>query len=101
MKKRMVLTLAGVLTAGLAMAGSDGKELFQKHCGVCHVDGGNIINPRKTLHQDSLQANGIKSAEEIVAKMRNPGPGMTTFDEKALPEAEAKAIADYILATFK
>jgi cytochrome c6 len=33
--------------------------------------------------------------------MRNPGQGMTTFDEKTIPDKEAKEIADYILKTFK
>jgi len=33
--------------------------------------------------------------------MRSPGPGMTKFDAKTIPDKEAKAIADYILRTFK
>jgi len=33
--------------------------------------------------------------------MRNPGPGMTKFDEKTIPEETAKAIAEYILETFR
>jgi cytochrome c6 len=33
--------------------------------------------------------------------MRNPGPGMTKFDEKTLPQKDAKAIAEYIHKTFK
>jgi cytochrome c6 len=36
-----------------------------------------------------------------VAKMRNPGPAMTMFDEKTLSDKEANAIAQYILKTFK
>ena len=39
--------------------------------------------------------------DDIVDKMRHPGPGMMTFDETALPDAQAKAIAEYVLATFK
>lgn len=27
----------------------DGKTEFAKHCASCHVDGGNIVNPEKTL----------------------------------------------------
>jgi cytochrome c6 len=33
--------------------------------------------------------------------MRNPGPGMTKFDEKIISTKEAQAIAEYILKTFK
>ena len=32
--------------------------------------------------------------------MRNPGPGMTKFDEKTIPEKDAHKIADYILKTY-
>jgi len=101
MKKLVALFAAGMLTAGLAMASTEGEVLFEKNCAVCHTGGGNIIHPEKTLHKKTLEANGIKTVDDIVAKMRKPGPGMTIFDEKALPDAEARAIAEYILATFK
>jgi mono/diheme cytochrome c family protein len=77
-----------------------GEELFKQHCMVCHPDGGNIINPQKTLHRRSREENGIKTAEDIIKNMRNPGPGMTPFDEKAIPDSDAKAIAEYLLKTF-
>jgi cytochrome c6 len=32
--------------------------------------------------------------------MRNPGPGMTAFDEKTIPDTDAKEIAEYVLKTF-
>jgi cytochrome c6 len=53
------------------------------------------------LDRKSLKANGVKSAKDIIGKIRNPGPGMTKFDEKTISNKEAKAIADYILKTFK
>ena len=79
----------------------DGKRKFEEHCVVCHLDGGNLINAMKPLHSKELKANGVKSAKDIIAKMRNPGPGMTQFDEKIISNKEAKAIAEYILKTFK
>jgi cytochrome c6 len=78
----------------------EGEQEFIKNCAVCHPEGRNIINAAKTLHKKSLLANGIQGAADIVAKMRNPGPGMTQFDEKAIPDQTAKAIAEYILKTF-
>jgi cytochrome c6 len=33
--------------------------------------------------------------------MRKPGPGMTPFDEKVIPDKTAEAIAEYIAKTFK
>ena len=81
--------------------GKSGESLFKEHCALCHPDGGNIINPKKTLHKKDLEANNIKSKDEIVHIMRKPGPGMTTFDENTVPEKSAKEIAEYILKTFK
>ncbi|QSV45793.1 c-type cytochrome [Geobacter benzoatilyticus] len=106
-------TISGTLTvfavtalAGLAFAagGKDskkGEDLFRQHCMACHADGGNIINPAKTIGKETLKASGISDWKGIVKVMRNPGPGMTKFDVKAVPDKDAKLIAEYILKTFK
>jgi cytochrome c6 len=110
MKKILVVTAA---TLSLTMLVSsafcdvkkggkiDAKAEFQEHCASCHPNGGNIVNAKKTLSKKDLTANGIKTPKDIVAKMRNPGPGMTKFTPQAVSDAEAKAIAQYILKTFK
>ncbi len=77
-----------------------GEPLFKQHCSPCHADGGNSVNLQKTLHKKDLEANGVKTASDIIGKMRNPGPGMRQFDEKTIPDKEAKEIAEYILTTF-
>ena len=90
-------------TAGIAMEKSkpkSGEELFKTHCAVCHPDGGNIVNPQKTLHKKDREQNNVKGAEDIMKKMRTPGPGMTTFDKVTIPDEDAKEIAEYILKTF-
>ena len=79
---------------------TSGKELFDKHCAVCHPDGGNTVNPRKTLQKKVREANGVRTAQDIIGKMRNPGPGMPKFDANTIPDKDAKKIADYILKTF-
>jgi cytochrome c6 len=108
MKKVLLLALLGLLSLSITLAcaaektkGKTGEALFKEHCAVCHPDGGNIINPQMTLHKKSLAENGITKPEGIINKMRNPGPGMTEFDEKTIPDEEAKKIAEYILETFK
>ncbi len=79
----------------------DGMNELEKHCAVCHPNGGNTVNAMKPLNRTSLKANGIKSVKDIVYKMRHPGPGMTGFDNKTIPDNEAKAIAKYIMNSFK
>ena len=109
MKKALVVSiLAGSLISfGVACyAEKDakkgvGEELFKKNCSVCHPAGGNIVNPKFTLHKKDLEAHNIKKPADIVNKMRNPGPGMPTFDKKTIPDNDAKEIAEYILKTFK
>ncbi len=78
-----------------------GEALFKKHCEVCHTGGGNIVNPKKTLHKKDMEKNNIRTADDIIRNMRKPGPGMTPFDEKTIPPKDAKEIAEYILKKFK
>jgi len=107
-KVLMVLFVAVALflygTLGFAketVKGKSGEGLFQQHCSACHPDGGNIVNPQKTLHKKDLDANKIKKPGDIIKKMRHPGPGMTQVDKKAIPDKDAKKIAEYVLKTFK
>lgn len=80
---------------------SKGEKLFQQHCAVCHPNGGNIIKPALTLHKKDREAHGVKTAKDIVGKMRNPGPGMNRFDAKTISDKDAMEIAQYILKTYK
>ena len=107
MKKVCILLLAAlficVSLSGFAK-GNDAKDkgeaLFKANCSPCHPDGGNIINPAFTLKKKDREAHGVKTAKDIIGKMRNPGPGMTTFDAATISDKDAKAIAEYILKTF-
>ena len=110
MKKVLVATAAVLCMSVIAVPAFaeakkgekiDAKAKFDQHCVACHPKGGNIIKPSKGLGKKDLAANGIKTEKDIVAKMRNPGPGMTKFDAKAVSDKEATAIAKYIMATFK
>jgi cytochrome c6 len=110
MKRGFITAMFAVAAAGsvsvIFAGGVDatqpaGEALFKQHCAVCHVDGGNLIAPQKTLHKKDREKNNIKTAEAIIKTMRKPGPGMTQFNEKTIPEKDAKAIAEYILTTFK
>lgn len=78
-----------------------GEAEFKQHCIACHANGGNSINPAKTLLKADREKNGMHTAKDLIEVMRKPGPGMTAFDEKTLPERDAEKIADYILNAFK
>lgn len=78
-----------------------GENEFKEHCASCHADGSNIIQADKTLFRKDREKHGVKSVADIVSLMRKPGEGMTTFDKKTVSDKKAKAIADYIIKTFK
>jgi cytochrome c6 len=98
MKNGIILATLVLATAMMASAASatpaTGEAIFKAKCAACHPDGGNIINPKETL-------KGIKDPKKITAKIRKGGGGMTAFDAKAVSDADAKAVADYIIKTFK
>ncbi|MFO0752266.1 MAG: c-type cytochrome [Thermodesulfovibrionales bacterium] len=106
-KTGVILCTAALLLWGAAVGAADngklkeGEALFKKHCAVCHPNGGNVINAKKTLRKADLAAGGIKAPEDIVKKMRKPGPGMPQFDSAKVPDKEALALAEYVLAAFQ
>lgn len=78
-----------------------GKKLFLRHCSFCHPGGKNVIRPSKNLKRKTLIKNGITSPEDIVQKMRRPGPGMPVFSERRISPEDALSIAHYVWETFK
>ena len=107
---KRILVIAGaiaVVSAGATVffgsssaADQAGETLFKQHCAACHPGGTNIINPQKTLQKKVREANNVKTADDIINLMRNPGPGMTKFDKNTVPDKSAKEIAEYVLKTF-
>jgi cytochrome c6 len=109
LKMRMLIVATSLLVAACSR-GDGGKaspeelklggELFSHFCVGCHPAGGNAIYPQKTLYRMELAANGVRTADDIVARMRHPGRGMRQFDRATLSDREARAIAAYVMATF-
>lgn len=104
-----VLLCPSILLADSSSVESRGESLFRTHCSTCHPDGGNILNPSKTLFRKDREANNIFTVDDIVGKMRNPGAfsshpnkwsGMKIFDERSITDTDAREIADFILTTF-
>lgn len=94
------VTVAGV-SANEASKESRGEKLFIKHCSKCHPDGSNVVSVAKSLNTKDREANKARTEEDIIKLMRNPGPGMVKFGSNVISEKDAKAIAEYIMTTFK
>lgn len=97
MKKSIVMVTVAACVGMMSVASfaaETGETIFKAKCASCHPDGGNIINPKATL-------KGIKDPKKITAKIRKGGGGMPPFDAKAVSDADAKSVADYIVKSFK
>lgn len=91
----IIAALTSTISAGSALAEQkSGEALLKEKCASCHPNGGNVINPKEPL-------KGLKSPKVIETKIRKGGGGMPVFDQKAVSNADAKAIADYVIKTFK
>ncbi len=104
-KKFLVIGGMGLLFLGATgLKAADlkkGRKLFLKHCNFCHPGGRNVVRPEKNLQRETLIRNGIRGPEDIVKRMRHPGPGMPRFSERRIPDEDAQAIARYVWETFK
>ena len=94
-----VTLAATTLFAATALA--SGEDIFKSKCMACHPAGGNIMKKEKSLSGKDLAANKLNTTKAMVKYLRNPGPGMTKFDAKSLPDKDAKAVAEYVLKAFK
>lgn len=110
MKRIAFLSLVFAVVCSFAVAGvsakeaskeSHGEKLFMKHCSKCHPDGGNVVMATKSLNPKDREANNVKTEEDIIRLMRTPGPGMVKFGTKVISEKDAKAVAEYVMKTFK
>jgi len=78
-----------------------GEQLFKQFCSSCHPDGGNVSDPDRSLHGSALQKNHITKPEDVIRIMRKPQSRMIRFDVAAISDRDARAIAEYVLKTFK
>jgi len=94
--------VAPASTAVVSQApGPDGEALFRQYCSSCHPNGGNVSDPERTLHGSVLRKKHITTPEDIVRIMRKPVSRMIRFDAATLSDRDARAIAEYVLKTFK
>ena len=103
MKKQLLVTASTIILSisSTTVMAASGEALFKQHCAVCHPDGGNIINAKRTLHKKDLNQQGLKEWKGVVKYMRTPGSGMTAFDAKTISDKDARVLAEYVLKTFK
>ena len=101
-KSALSTTSSSVSTPAVRLERSPaGEALFRQFCFNCHPDGGNVSDPKKSLQGSALRENNITNPENIVKIMRNPQSRMIRFDVGTISDRDARAIAEYVLDSFR
>jgi len=79
----------------------DGEALFKQYCAPWPPEGGHVRDSGAHLHGSVFKGKHITTPEDIVRIMRNPLSRMIRFDPSTLSDKDARAIAEYVLKTFK
>jgi cytochrome c6 len=97
MNKHLSRTFVGfAVTAVLSITNVSANEVFEKYCSSCHSNGGNIMNPEKTLSQDHLTKNGVDNVGSISTLVTTGKAPMPAFG-KQLSDEEVAEVAKYVL----
>jgi cytochrome c6 len=80
----------------LAADTADGAKIFGANCAACHMGGGNLVNPAKTLKKDVLEQNEMASLAAIVTQVTNGKAAMPSFKGKLTPE-QIENVAAYVV----
>ena len=78
-----------------AIEADSGRNLFNRNCAGCHINGGNIIRRSKNLKISSLKRNGIDNPEAI-AKIARQGVGIMSGYEDELGDNGDQIVANWV-----
>jgi cytochrome c6 len=80
----------------LSISNVSANDVFDKYCSSCHNNGGNIMNPKKTLSKQDLADNGVNSISSISSLVSSGKTPMPAFG-KQLSDKEIASVAKYVL----
>ncbi len=87
-----------LLWSPVAMAGDAvrGEQVFKAICAACHIGGGNVIQPAKTLKKSALEKYAMLDLNEIITQVTNGKNAMPAFRDRLTPE-QINDVATYVL----
>lgn len=91
-----------LLNGELPASAATGPEIFETKCAACHANGGNVLNPMKTLDAKVLAANKYDEQAAIVELVRN-GKGQMPKYQGAIPkisrlsDEEIEAVSTFVI----
>lgn len=75
---------------------ANGAKVFSANCAACHIGGGNLVNPAKTLKKSDLEKYEMASIEAVVTQITNGKNGMPAFKGR-LTDEQIEDVANYVL----
>jgi len=81
---------------------ANGEKIFNASCRVCHVNGGNIINPRFPLRGSQK----LEDFETFLSFIRDPrmpdgsNGAMSSFPESRISNDETKKLFKYLVSKY-
>ncbi len=75
-----------------------GRQIFANNCASCHIGGGNVVNPSKTLKQADLEANHKDTLEAIITQVTNGNGAMPAFGSRLVGTDDIPDVAAYVLS---
>lgn len=71
---------------------SSGQEIFQQYCSSCHVAGGNIVKPRKSI----IDSKKLNSYVLFKAYLNSPTGHMPYYENLCKNPKALKALYNYV-----
>ena len=93
-----------MLTHQPAAVADTGAVIFETKCAACHANGGNVLNPQKTLDAKALEKFKYNEQAAVVQLLKN-GKGQMPKYQGAIPpisrlsDEDIEAVAQYVLDT--
>jgi cytochrome c6 len=78
----------------------NGQTVFNNTCAGCHKNGGNTLNPEKTLDLEALEKFGLNSLEALKKQITEGKTPMPAF-KGILSEKQIEDVAHYVLQQAK
>jgi len=76
---------------------SAGEQLYKTHCGACHPNGGNTLDPDRPL----IGSHEIADVKTFLAFIRDPDAPMPPFPETKISNTQAMELYQYIVHELK
>ena len=92
-----ICLIVNFLFVATTVAEEDGKAIFERNCSACHMQGGNMMAPDKTLSKEHLEKHGRYSVDAVYQLLKEGVKGTAMMSFERLGEDKLRAVTDYVM----